>query len=67
MKRNQTAVYMALSSLAFICLTALLCTDLRFFSRIDWTVFWMAYVGVAVSSIVLCAVLFRKRRRMVEP
>ena len=67
MKRNQIGVLMVLSSLAFLALTALLCTDLRFFSRIDWTVFWMAYVGVAVASIVLCAALFRTRRKMVEP
>lgn len=65
MKEHRTAVFMVLSSLALLSLTALLCTDLRFFSRYDWMVFWTAYVGVAVSSIVLGVTLFRRRRRMV--
>lgn len=67
MKRNRTVVFMVLSWLAFVCLMALLCTDLRFFSRIDWIVFWTAYIGVAVSSIALGVTHFRTRRGMVAP
>lgn len=65
MKRNRMKVNFVLSALAFLCLTALFCTDLRFFSNVDWAVFWTAYVGVAVSSVAFGTALFRTRLNMV--
>lgn len=48
---NRTKLFLLLSVLAFACLTVLWYSEPDFFSSFDWKVFWIAYVGTALSVI----------------
>lgn len=58
---NQAKVALLLSVLAFGCLTVLRYSEPNFFSNFDWQVFWIVYVGTALSVILLGATLLVRR------